>query len=68
MKLRKLLLCTFFAAGTALLTAQDKRPAVTFDSQTKDFGKVTEGQTIKHVFKFTNKGDAVLEIYKVEPS
>ena len=33
-----------------------------------DHGTVTEGQVIKHVFKFANKGDAVLEILKVEPS
>ena len=55
-------------AGMTLLPAQDKRPAIAFDDRDKDLGKVTEGETIKHVFKFTNKGDAVLEVLKVEPS
>jgi len=63
-----ILLCVLLMAGMTLLPAQDKRPAIAFDNQNKDLGKVTEGETIKHVFKFTNKGDAVLEILKVEPS
>ncbi len=48
--------------------AQDQVPVLVFESQTKDFGKVLEGAPIKHVFKFANKGGAVLEIFKVEGS
>lgn len=50
------------------LCAQDKAPVIVFESQTKDFGKVTEGEALKHVFRFTNKGNATLDIVKVEPS
>jgi hypothetical protein len=48
--------------------AQTGGPSIVFDSPTKDFGKITEGEVIKHVFKFTNKGNSTLEIFKVEPS
>ncbi len=68
MKLPPFLFCAVFAAGTMFLTAQEKRPVISFDNTVKNAGKVLEGETIKHVFKFTNKGDATLEIYKVEPS
>ena len=68
MKLRNLFFCAAVAAGAMTLPAQDKRPIISFDSQVKNVGKVTEGELIKQVFKFTNKGDATLEIYKVEPS
>ncbi len=54
-------------AGVFPLFAQGNFPAIYFDSQSKDFGKVVEGQTLKHIFKFTNKGRAALEIAKVEP-
>ncbi len=68
MKVRYFLLCTAVAALAMTLPAQDKRPVISFDSQVKNVGKVVEGELIKQVFKFTNKGDATLEIYKVEPS
>lgn len=50
------------------LQAQDKAPVIAFDHLSKDFGKVTEGQVLKHVFRFTNKGPVPLEIFKVESS
>ena len=46
--------------------AQESRPAIVFDSLVKDFGHVVEGETVRHVFKFTNKGDAPLQILNVE--
>jgi len=46
--------------------AQENRPAIVFDSVAKDFGRVIEGETVRHVFKFTNKGKAKLEILNVE--
>lgn len=55
-------------AGSLSPAAEDKQPSISFDNVTKDFGKVNEGEKIKHVFKFTNSGGAVLEIIKVEPS
>jgi hypothetical protein len=48
--------------------AQDKPPTIAFESLTKDFGKVIEGQNLKHLFKFKNNGQGLLEILKVEPS
>jgi len=48
--------------------AQDSAPQIVFESQTKDFGKVIEGAPLKHIFRFANKGNAALEIVKVEPS
>lgn len=53
--------------GVVPLAAQGKLPLIDFESQTKDFGKVFEGEELQHVFKFTNKGNTELEILKVEP-
>ncbi len=68
MKRLSLLLCVVLAAGMMILPAEDKRPSIAFDSLTKDLGKVSQGEAVKHTFKFTNKGEATLEILKVEPS
>jgi hypothetical protein len=46
--------------------AQDRQPVIVFDSLTKDVGRVNEGDTIKHVFRFANKGQAQLSILDVE--
>jgi hypothetical protein len=54
--------------GLVPLRGQDKAPAIVFDSITKDFGNVKEGETLKHIFKFSNKGQATLEILSVEPT
>ncbi len=54
--------------GMLSLPAQNRAPRIAFDSLTKDCGKIIEGETLKQVFRFTNKGDATLEILKVEPS
>jgi len=68
--MKRFLLCflTFAGAGTLLLRGFDNSPSIVFDSTTKDFGKVTEGEKLKHIFKFTNKGTATLEINSAEPS
>ncbi len=58
-----ILMLGLFASGAA-----QKTPVIAFDGTGKDFGTVTEGESLKHVFIFTNKGDATLEILKVEPS
>ena len=50
------------------LSGQDKAPSMVFDNPIKDFGKVMQGEMIKHVFSFSNKGSSTLEILSVEPS
>ena len=54
--------------GAVPLVSQSKAPSISFLNGTiREFGKVTAGETLVHVFKFTNKGDATLDITKVEP-
>jgi hypothetical protein len=37
-------------------------PEITFEETTFDFGEVTEGETVEHVYRFTNTGKAPLLI------
>ena len=55
-------------AGLAAALGQAKVPSINFDSTGMDAGKVTQGETIKQRFAFTNKGGATLEIKGLEPS
>jgi hypothetical protein len=55
-------------AALAALSAQDKAPSMVIDNPAKDFGRVMQGETLKHVFSFSNKGSSALEILNVEPS
>jgi hypothetical protein len=55
-------------AGLMALPGQDAAPSMVFDSPAKDFGKGIQGEMLKHVFNFTNKGSTTLEILGVEPS
>jgi hypothetical protein len=64
----RLFLCVFPVLGMAPCLAQDITPSIVFENPTQDMGKITEGETLKHVFKFTNKGQGTLEVLKVEPS
>ena len=64
----RLLLCILAVPGTAPCMGQDPVPSIVFDNPSQDMGKITEGETLKHVFKFTNKGLGTLEVQKVEPS
>jgi hypothetical protein len=68
--MKRLDLTVLALLSLALLSigAQNRAPRIVFDSQSKDCGKVTEGEPLKHIFRFTNTGDATLEILKVEPS
>jgi hypothetical protein len=68
MKQFGVLACVVLILAMLLLQAQDKVPVISFDNLIKDFGKVTEGQVLKHKFRFTNKGSVPLEILKVESS
>ncbi len=68
--MKRFWLSLFVFAGAAVvpLAAFDNAPTIVFESTMKDFGTVTEGETLKHIFKFTNKGTATLEIIKAESS
>lgn len=61
--MRALLAASFFPPG-----AQNKVPAIAFDALTWDFGNVIEGEALRHIFRFTNKGTATLRIFSVAPS
>ena len=52
-------------AGLMALSGQDKAPSMVFDNPVRDFGKVMQGETLKHVFIFTNKGSDALSIIEV---
>ena len=55
--------------SAGFLAAQEhKGPRIEFKQERHDFGKVSEGDRAEHVFEFTNTGDAVLEIQKVQTS
>lgn len=43
-------------------------PTIEFDNLDYDFGTVTEGQKVVHVYKVTNKGEAPLIIQNAAPS
>ena len=60
-------LCAILVAGFVPLFARQKTPTIVFDSDSKDVGRVWEGDQLKQIFKFTNKGDGQLEILNVQP-
>lgn len=53
-------------AGDA--TDSRDQPRIEFAEAIHNFGKVAEGEVVKHVFEFKNTGDAPLVISKVEAS
>jgi hypothetical protein len=62
------IICVLLAAGLLPLLAGQKGPSIEFDSVNKVVSKATDGEIITLVFKFSNKGDAQLEILAVEPA
>ncbi len=68
MKRSAAVLGTLLAMGLLPLAARQKGPSIEFDNPTKSVSKVIDGEVINQVFKFTNKGDAQLEIMSVEPA
>jgi hypothetical protein len=68
MKRACFLFCAIIIMGMLTLSAQEKGPKIVFDSTTKNFEKVSEGETLRHVFKFTNAGTQTLEIIRVDSS
>jgi hypothetical protein len=54
---------------TSKETASEKMPKITFDQKgIFDFGQLTEGDTVEHVFTFTNTGEFPLIINNVTAS
>jgi hypothetical protein len=53
---------------TAVVNPKEKKPAPNFyfKEMTFNFGKVKEGKVLSHIFKFTNNGNAPLEIKDVK--
>ena len=55
--------------GAVPLVSQSKAPSISFLNGTiREFGKVTAGETLVHVFKFTNRGQGPLEVLQVRPT
>jgi len=53
------------AALACGIAQQPKAPLLEIDGATSNAGKVMQGETIRQVFTFTNKGPGTLEILKV---
>ncbi len=68
MKRLLFLILIVLAVAMPPLAAQGKGPNIAFDSITHNVGKIPEGDMIRDVFKFTNKGNATLEIISVDAS
>jgi hypothetical protein len=62
------MLLAFMLTGAVSAPGQDKQPSIEFDFVSKDYGTVTQGETIKQVFPFTNKGAGVLQIIDIGES
>ena len=48
--------------------APGKKPAVKFNQESWDFGKIKQGEILNYEFIFKNEGDAALKVEKVETS
>ena len=59
----------FFMAFTANAQEKEKAasngPVITFEESSKDFGDITQGDKVEHVFKLENTGKAPLVISNV---
>lgn len=58
----------FFVLTNSKLTATLKAPKIVFKEDVHDFGKVPRGPELQYNFKFTNKGNANLNIERVQTS
>ena len=47
---------------------KNPEPVMTFEHETWDFGKINEGEEVRHIFKFTNTGDEDLVIRNAQAS
>ncbi len=55
-------------SGELSLHCQDGVPNIVFQNLVNDFGRVIEGDNLKHIFKFENRGTGLLKIGDVEAS
>jgi hypothetical protein len=67
MRLRSAILVCLLA-GLATGVGQATMPSIDFDAISKDVGKITQGETVRQIFAFTNQGTGTLKILGVEPS
>lgn len=58
----------FSAVSLTVSLPAQAAPRLTFDHYSFDFGKVTQGKTVDHVFVFRNTGDAPITIQRVDSS
>ncbi len=64
-----MILCAVIFGFAALAAFRiDAQPEFKFQSETHDFGKITQGKPVSFEFKFTNIGDAPLIISNVKPA
>jgi hypothetical protein len=59
-----------FCLLPAMLNASGEasHPSIGFEFVSKDFGNVTQGEVIKQIFQFANRGKGLLEIIEIEKS
>ena len=43
-------------------------PRLIFDKEIYNFGKIKQGETVEHTFRFKNEGNSNLTIYTVKPT
>ena len=66
---RIMFLCAVIFGFAALAAFRiDAQPEFKFQSETHDFGKITQGKPVSFEFKFTNIGDQPLIISNVKPA
>lgn len=58
----------FIVFTNSKLTASLRAPKIVFKEDVHDFGNVPRGPELQYNFKFTNKGNAVLKIERVQTS
>lgn len=56
----------FIVFTNSKLTASLRAPKIVFKENAHDFGNVPRGPELQYNFKFTNKGNAVLKIERVQ--
>jgi hypothetical protein len=54
--------------GLPAASAQANKPQIVFESTTQDAGTFIQGEVIKRVFTFSNKGSGLLEITDIRSS
>jgi len=63
--------CTVLVWILAIAThvfGQTKEPLIYFEHTSADFGTVRQGEILRQVFRFTNRGSGTLEILRLTPS